>query len=71
MADTRTLLTRDVLAAIEQQFEGKIRILQPVIKRSVRFAESAVAGQSILAYEPHGPGAEAYRAIARRIMGHE
>lgn len=71
MADTRTLLTRDVLAAIEQQFEGKIRILQPVIKRSVRFAESAVAGQSILAYEPHGPGAEAYRAIAREIVNHE
>ncbi len=71
MADTRTLLTRDVLSAIEQQFQGRLPILQPVIKRSVRFAESAVAGQSILAYEPHGAGANAYRAIAQEILRHE
>lgn len=70
MADTRTLLTRDVMRAIEQQFDGRQPILQPVIKRSVRFAESAVAGQSILAYEPQGPGAEAYRLLAREITGH-
>ncbi len=70
MADTRTLLTRDVMRAIEQQFDGQHPILQPVIKRSVRFAESAVAGQSILAYEPHGAGAEAYRLLAREIVHH-
>ncbi|MCP4426958.1 MAG: ParA family protein [Chloroflexi bacterium] len=68
MADTRTTLTRDILAAIDNQYGNGIRIFEPIIKRSVRFAESAVAGQSILAYEPKGPGAEAYRQVARKIV---
>lgn len=68
MADTRTTLTRDILTAIENQYGNGIRIFEPIIKRSVRFAESAVAGQSILAYEPKGPGAKAYRQVARDIL---
>lgn len=68
MADTRTTLTRDILAAIENQYGGGIRIFDAIVKRSVRFAESAVAGQSILAYEPKGPGAAAYRQVAREIV---
>ena len=68
MADTRTTLTKDILQAVDQQFGAGIRIFDPLIKRSVRFAESAVAGQSILAYEPAGQGAEAYRKVARVIL---
>ena len=69
MADTRTTLTKDILQAVDQQYGAGIRIFDPFIKRSVRFAESAVAGQSILAYEPGGQGAEAYRQVARVILG--
>ena len=68
MADTRTTLTRDILAAIESQYGNGIRIFDAIIKRSVRFAESAVAGQSILAYEPKGKGAAAYRQVAQEIV---
>lgn len=68
MADTRTTLTKDILQAVNQQFGAGIRIFDPLIKRSVRFAESAVTGQSILAYEPAGQGAEAYRQVARVIL---
>lgn len=68
MADTRTTLTRDILQAVDQQYGAGIRIFEPLIKRSVRFAESAVAGRSILAYEPGGQGAEAYRQVARIIL---
>ena len=64
MADTRTIMTQDVLAAIERQFGAGQHIFGAIIKRSVRFAESAVAGQSILAYAPENPGAIAYRQIA-------
>jgi len=67
MADTRTTLTRDILAAIDTQYGDGIRIFEPIIKRSVRFAESAVAGQSIIAYESQGQGAAAYRQIAKQI----
>lgn len=68
MADTRTTLTRDVLEAVDQQYGAGIHIFDPIIKRSVRFAESAVAGQSILAYDSKSQGADAYREVARQII---
>ena len=68
MADTRTTLTRDILAAINSQYGNGIHIFDAIIKRSVRFAESAVAGQSILAYDPNGVGAAAYRQVAKQIL---
>ncbi|MCA9942737.1 MAG: AAA family ATPase, partial [Anaerolineales bacterium] len=67
MADTRTTLTRDILAAIDNQYGDGIRIFEPIVKRSVRFAESAVAGQSIITYDSAGQGANAYRNIAKQI----
>ena len=71
MADTRTLLTKDVLAAVESQFGDGQHVFQSVIKRSVRFGESVVAGQSILAYDPKNPGAQAYREVADEIVRRE
>ncbi len=68
MADPRTILTQDVLAAVDSQFGDEIYIFDTIIKRSVRFGESAAAGQSILAYDPQGPGADAYRQVAREVM---
>jgi len=69
MADTRTTLTKDVSNAITTQYGNGIRIFKPLIKRSVRFAESAVSGQSILAFDPKGQGAKAYREVAKEITG--
>lgn len=68
MADPRTTLTRDIQEAVSQQYGDDVHIFNPAIKRSVRFAESAVAGQSILAYDPRGQGAEAYRQVAKDIV---
>lgn len=68
MADARTILAQDIQDAIRDQYGNGITIFEPVVRRSVRFAESAVAGQSIIAYDPKGPGAKAYRTIARRIL---
>lgn len=68
MADTRTTLTRDILEAVDNQYGAGIRIFDPIVKRSVRFAESAVAGQSILAYDSKSQGADAYRAVARELI---
>jgi chromosome partitioning protein len=68
MADPRTLVTRDVIQAVSDQLGGTHTIFETIVKRSVRFAESAVAGQSILAWEPNGPGAEAYRQVARELI---
>lgn len=68
MADTRTLLTQDVLTAVNDQFGENIHIFDPIIKRSVRFGESAAAGQSIVAYDPTSQGALAYRKIAQQLL---
>jgi chromosome partitioning protein len=67
MADTRTTLSRDVVAAVQGQFGQEQHIFDAIVRRSVRFAESAVAGRSLLAYDPRNPGAEAYRRIAEQI----
>lgn len=69
MADPRTTLTRDIQEAINRQYGASAHIFAPIVRRSVRFAESAVAGKSILAYDPKGQGAEAYRKVAREIAG--
>jgi chromosome partitioning protein len=68
MADTRTLLTKDILAAVDSQFGTGQYVFRSVIKRSVRFGESVVAGQSILAYDSKNPGAQAYRDVADEIL---
>lgn len=68
MADTRTLLTQDVLTAVNDQFGENMHIFDPIIKRSVRFGESAAAGQSIVAYDPTSQGALAYRQIAQQLI---
>ena len=66
--DARTILAQDIQDAIRDQYGNGIKIFDPVIRRSVRFAESAVAGQSIIAYDPSTPGAKAYRKIAKNIL---
>ena len=68
MADARTILAQDIQDAIRNQYGDGITIFEPVIRRSVRFAESAVAGQSLIAYDPATPGAKAYHKIAKTIL---
>ncbi len=67
MADTRTSLTRDIQKAVEQQYGGNIHIFDTVIRRSVRFGESAAAGRSLITYDPRSVGANAYRAVAKEL----
>ncbi|MCO5190783.1 MAG: AAA family ATPase [Anaerolineae bacterium] len=68
MVDTRTILMREVMEAVKEQL-GEQNVFDVVIKRSIRFAESVVAGKSILAYDSSSQGAEAYRTLAKEIMG--
>src|SRR5918999_3990310 len=65
MFDGRSQHAREVLADVGRRYQG--RVLDLVIRKSIRFAEAAQAGRSILAYAPTHPGADAYRAIAGTI----
>jgi chromosome partitioning protein len=63
--DVRTLHEQEVLAELQERFDG--RVFDP-IKRSIRFADSAVAGQSMLEYDSQHPGTQAYRALAEEVL---
>jgi chromosome partitioning protein len=67
MYDGRSRHARAVLDDVGVRYG--VRVLEPPIKKSIRFAEAAQAGKSILAYAPAHTGAEAYRILARRIDG--
>ena len=71
MADTRTVITRDVIEAVKEQMGADHKIFDSVIKRSVRFAESAAAGKSVIAYSPRSTGAKAYHALAQEVLNNE
>ena len=63
--DGRSRHAREVLAAVGERYG--VEVFEPAVRKSIRFAEAAQAGMSILRYAPSHPGAEAYRRIAERI----
>lgn len=67
MYDGRTRHAREVLDDVGSRYS--VRVLEPVVKKSIRFAEATQAGRSMLAYAPHHPGSEAYRELAARLEG--
>ena len=66
MFDHRTLHAREVLTGLKEQYGDQLPIFEPV-RRSVRFAEAPIVGQSILDYAEDLEGAAAYRALAREV----
>jgi chromosome partitioning protein len=65
MYDGRTRHARHILAEVEERYG--LRVLEPPVPKSVRFAEAPEHGRSILQYAPSSPGADAYRQLAVRI----
>jgi chromosome partitioning protein len=65
--DGRTVHTRAVLADISSRYS--LDVLEPPIPRSIRFAEAPATGQTIMSTARRTSGADAYRALARRIAG--
>jgi chromosome partitioning protein len=65
MYDGRSRHAREVLQDVGQRYG--VRVFEPPIRKSIRFAEAVQAGKSILAYAPSHPGAEAYRALAAEL----
>jgi chromosome partitioning protein len=66
MFDSRTKLSSQVVAEVRAHFGS--RVYETVIPRSVRLSEAPSFGKSILEYDPHGAGAEAYRALGREFL---
>jgi len=68
MVDMRTLHSREVLQAVRNVFESRIRVFYSMVKVDVKLRESSKAGQTILEYAPSSKGAEAYRSLANEIL---
>jgi chromosome partitioning protein len=66
MFDTRTLHSREAVEILEENF-GDL-VFRTRIRKTVRYAEAPVKGSSILKYDPNGPAAEAYRALAEEVL---
>lgn len=68
MFDRRTKHAADTLAGLREHFEPRIKVLDQVVYRSIRFAESTQKGEAILSYARALPGADAYRELARSLV---
>lgn len=65
MYDPRTVHEHEVLEELRNLFPG--RVYTP-IRRSIRFAETALAGKPMLDYDPAHAGAQAYRSLAEEVL---
>ena len=66
MFDGRTNLAKQVVDEVRQHLPEKI--FNTVIPRTVRLSEAPSFGKPIFAYDPHGPGALAYRNLAKEVI---
>ncbi|WP_204920546.1 ParA family protein [Microlunatus panaciterrae] len=66
MYDPRTLHSREVLERVVQAFGETV--FHTVIRRTVKFPETTVAGEPITTYATSSPGAAAYRSLAREVL---
>ncbi len=66
MYDSRTLHSREVLERVVQAFGDQV--FHTVIRRTIKFPETTVAGEPITSYASSSPGAEAYRQLAREVL---
>ncbi|MGA8210890.1 MAG: ParA family protein [Nocardioidaceae bacterium] len=66
MFDGRTLHGREVMERLVQAWGDSV--FHTVIRRTVKFSDSTVAGEPITTYAETSAGAEAYRQLAREVL---
>lgn len=66
MFDGRTLHGREVIERLVQAWGDKV--FHTVIRRTVKFSDSTVAGEPITSYASSSPGAGAYRQLAKEVL---
>ena len=66
MYDGRTTHARKVLGEVGERYG--LRVFDPPVPKSVRFAEAPELGRSVLQHAPSSPGAAAYRSLAVQIF---
>jgi chromosome partitioning protein len=65
MFDGRTLHGREVMERLVEAWGDQV--FHTVIRRTIKFSDSTVAGEPITSYATSSPGAEAYRQLAKEV----
>ncbi len=66
MVDMRLLHAREALDLLQESF-GDL-VFSTRIRKTVRLAEAPVGGRSVIAYDPTGAAAAAYRSLAEEVL---
>jgi ATPases involved in chromosome partitioning len=66
MYDSRTIHGSEAIEILRENF-GDV-VFKTVVKKTIKFAEAPVKGQSVIKYAPHSEAAEVYRALAREVL---
>ncbi len=66
MFDGRTLHSREVMDRLVQAWGDKV--FHTVIRRTVKFSDSTVAGEPITSYASSSSGADHYRQLAKEVL---
>lgn len=66
MYDGRTLHSREVMERLVQAWGDQV--FHTVIRRTVKFSDSTVAGEPITTYASSSAGADAYRQLAKEVL---
>ena len=64
--DSRTVHGHEAIEVLKENF-GSL-VFDTVVRKTIKFAEAPVKGCSVLQYDPRGPGAQAYRALALEVL---
>jgi chromosome partitioning protein len=67
MFDGRTLHGREVMERLVEAWGDTV--FHTVIRRTVKFSDSTVAGEPITSYASDSTGADSYRQLAREVVG--
>ena len=66
MYDSRTVHGREAVEVLRSSF-GDL-VFQTTIRKTIKFAEAPVKGESVLKYAPDSAAAKAYRDLAREVL---
>jgi chromosome partitioning protein len=67
MYDQRLLHSKEAVDILQENF-GDL-VFKTRIRKTIRFAEAPVKGESVLKYDPSGEAAEMYRDLAKEVLG--
>ena len=66
MYDRRLLHSKEAVEILKENF-GDL-VFNTRIRKTIRYAEAPVKGQSVLSYDPSGDAAEVYRDLAKEVL---